>query len=262
MATIIPPYVDPGRASFEVMDTYLQSFLLAGQDPVLKPAFGFPLANNTSFLQFSVVGLDNNGRLTLATLGTGEAAATGTLTFSGVGTATETVTIGGVVYTLRAAPTTIAGEVRIGASATETASNLAAAINAGAGAGTAYGSLTPQHPLVSAVAAAGVITLTSRQLGIVGNQVATTETSAVAAFGAATLIGGLDRSGVRPIGVLAQAAALGSTGAMNGQVWYSGCFNMGALVWHSSFDTDAKKLDAFKFAGHALTEIIVAKRGA
>ena len=75
MATITPPYADLGRASFEVMDTYLQNYLLAGQHPELQQAFSFPMANNTSFAQFSVVGLDAVGKLALATYGAAAAAA-------------------------------------------------------------------------------------------------------------------------------------------------------------------------------------------
>ena len=114
---------------------------------------------------------------------------------------------------------------------------------------------------MSAVAATGVVTLTARQAGALGNQIATTETSAAASFAATTLTGGRDQGGIRAIGVLAHAAALGASGSLNGQVWYSGCFNQDALVWDASFDTDAKKQAAF-FGAPTPTTIIVAKRGA
>lgn len=52
-------------------------------------------------------------------------------------TADDTVTIGGVVFTFKASPAS-AGEVDIGGSVDVTRANLAAAINGGAGAGTAY----------------------------------------------------------------------------------------------------------------------------
>lgn len=52
-------------------------------------------------------------------------------------TAGDTVTVAGVVYTYRAAPA-IAGEVDLGADDEISRANLAAAINGGAGAGTAY----------------------------------------------------------------------------------------------------------------------------
>lgn len=141
MATINVPYADPGRAAFEVLDTYTQGFLLAGNHPELAPAYGFPLANDTTFAQFSVVGLDGSGELALAVTG----------------------------------------------------------------------SVDPEDD-------------------------------------------------IQGIGVLAHAASLGGTGSGTGQVWYSGCFNMDALVWDDSFDTDAKKEAAFRGAPTP-TNIIVAKRG-
>lgn len=67
MATIKPPYADPGRAAFDQLDTYVQSFLLSGNHPELKPAYPFPLANNSTLVQFAVVGLDANGKLAMAT---------------------------------------------------------------------------------------------------------------------------------------------------------------------------------------------------
>lgn len=69
MATITPPYADPGIAAFEELDTYVQNNLLAGNDPVLKPAYSYPLDNSTTFDQFSVVGLDASGNIALAITG-------------------------------------------------------------------------------------------------------------------------------------------------------------------------------------------------
>lgn len=253
MANITPPYADPGRASFEVMNTYLQNFLLAGNDPELKPAYPFPLPNSVSYAQFSVVGLNAAGKLVMATEGVNPAAATGTLTFSGVGTANDTITIGGVVYTLVAAADA-PYEVTIGGSVTASAANLVAVIN-----GTDDNE-TPAHPDVSATSAVGVVTVTARQIGTVGNSIATTEAGSGTAFGAATMSGGTDQGGVRAIGVLAHAATLGASGTANGHVWYSGAFNQDALVWDASFDTDAKKEAAFRGAPTPTT-IIIAKRG-
>lgn len=59
------------------------------------------------------------------------------------------------------------------------------------------------------------------------------------------------QTNARPIGVLAHAVdnAAGAAGAVNAQVWYSGCFNIDAdsvLVWDASFATDAQKLAAFR----------------
>lgn len=138
MANVTPPYADRGVASFEVLDTYLQNNLLAGNHPELKPAFSYPMANNTSFAQFSVVGLNASGNIALAT-------------------------------------------------------------NTGSPA-------------------------------------------------------------IKPIGVLPHAIALGATGTLQAPVWYSGCFDMDALVWDATYDTDAKKKAAFQ-GSPTPTTILVAKRG-
>lgn len=140
MATVTPPYADPGIASFEVLDTYTQEFLLAGNHPELAPAYSYPVKAAVVLEQFSVVGLDSGGYLVKAV----------------------------------------------------------------------EGGATP----------------------------------------------------VQAIGVLAHAVTGGvADGDVNGQVWYSGCFNMDALVWDASFSTDALKAAAFAGAPTPTT-ILVAKRGA
>ena len=140
MATITPPYADPGRAAFEVLDTYLQNHLLTGSHPELAPAFSFPIAFSQTLEQFEVVGL-------------------------------------------------VAGEL------------VPATYNA--------------DPSLA----------------------------------------------VKPIGIMAHAAARGASGAaVNGQVFYSGCFNVAALVWDATFTTAALKLAAFH-GSPTPTNIIVASRG-
>lgn len=116
-------------------------------------------------------------------------AATGTVTFSGVGEANDTVTVGGVTYTLVAAVTQ-PNHVLIGGSATDTAANLVAAINAGAGSGTAYGTGTVANPHVTASNAAGVVTVTAITPGTVGNSIALAEDGTDIAVSGATLTGG------------------------------------------------------------------------
>lgn len=66
MATVTPPYADPGRASFEVLDDYTQNFLLAGNHPELAPAYSYPIAGATVLAQFTVVGLDGSGEIVAA----------------------------------------------------------------------------------------------------------------------------------------------------------------------------------------------------
>jgi hypothetical protein len=69
MATITPPYADPGRAAFEELDTYAMNFLLAGSHPPLAPAFSFDLPTGVTYAQFTVVGLNATNELVPALTG-------------------------------------------------------------------------------------------------------------------------------------------------------------------------------------------------
>lgn len=134
-----------------------------------------------------VMGLNSAGFL----VHTGAAvAATGTLTV-GVGNATaaDTITIAGRTYTFRAsAPAE--DEVLIGATVTDTATNLVRAINGGAGEGTLYGTGTEPHVQVSAENTAGVVTFTSLVQGVAGNSLALTRVGTNLTVSGATLTGG------------------------------------------------------------------------
>lgn len=55
-----------GRAAFEVMDTYIQSNLLAGGEPALTTANRILLGDSLDLAQFTVVGL-SGGKLVRAT---------------------------------------------------------------------------------------------------------------------------------------------------------------------------------------------------
>lgn len=130
----------------------------------------------------------------------GESAASGILTLTGNAVADETVTIGvgtgQKVYTWKAAPTTVANQVKVGATASESIDNLIAAIMGGTGSGSLYGSATVAHTQVSAEVGTGdtmnVNALITDQDGTFGNTIATTEVMANATWGAATLTGGVD----------------------------------------------------------------------
>lgn len=117
--------------------------------------------------------------------------ASGTLTFSGVPAADGTVTIDGVVYTLRAA---VAGprDVKIGASAAATATNMINAINdSGGTVGTDYGSGGAPHPTVEASSGgSGVVTVTAIEYGSAASLIATSETATNTAWGGSTLVNG------------------------------------------------------------------------
>lgn len=105
---------------------------------------------------------------------------------------THTVTIGGQVYTFNASLTNTANNVFIGASITAMMANLASAINAGAGSGTAYGAGTVANASVTATSAIGVLTVTAKVPGSAGNSIAVAETLSNGSWagGATTLAGG------------------------------------------------------------------------
>lgn len=118
--------------------------------------------------------------------------ATGTITSDAtIPTAADTVTIGGQVYTYRAAVGTTANEVLLGVSYTTAFVNLNSAINAGTGSGTTYGSNTVANDFVIATnPTVTTVVLTAKVPGTVGNMITTTEAGSHTSFGAATLTGG------------------------------------------------------------------------
>lgn len=128
--------------------------------------------------------------------------------------AAETVTIDSVVYTWRASVATTAREVLIGADATASAVNLAAAINAQGGSGTLYGSATTVHPTVRASSAGAVVSFIARTRGAIGNSIDVSETMTNGAFDSAALRGGID-SPTEVVAVVVQdVTGSGSSGAI------------------------------------------------
>jgi hypothetical protein len=249
MADIYPPYANAGMASFETGDNYLSKELFSGSTP-LPVTENFSVASGDTFPAFSVCGLNAAGNLAMATSAddyTDGVAATGALTFSGAGTANDTVTIGARTYTLVAAPGA-ANEVLIGGSAAATAANLIAAINDTGVEGTAYGTGTTENTDVVARAdSTTVVGLVARTAGTAGNAIATTESGTGTSFGAATLTGGRAQVGVRAITIL--TAPVLDVGAVQSVAGFrAGCFNPAALNWHASYDTDDKKAAAFRGA--------------
>lgn len=117
--------------------------------------------------------------------------ATQTLTASDVFSDAETVTVGDVTYTFKTALTGAKNEILIGASAAASLDNFKSAVNASAGAGTTYGTGTVAHPQVTATTNDDTTQIVeARDIGTAGNSIATTETCANAAWGAATLENG------------------------------------------------------------------------
>lgn len=115
--------------------------------------------------------------------------------------AAETVTIGAVTYTFRAAVGVTANEVKVGADAATSLANLKAAINADpAGSGVTYGSATVVHPTVAASAiTATTLFMYAKVGGVAGNALASTETSAHLSFTAATFAGGVADPDISPL---------------------------------------------------------------
>ena len=117
--------------------------------------------------------------------------ATGVLTITGQPTDTQTVTIGGKVYTFQTSLTDSDGNVFRGADETNAALNLSRAITLGAGAGTLYAdSMTANSHVRVATVAAGVMTAKSQFPGVHGNLIGSTETMGNGSWGAAVFAGG------------------------------------------------------------------------
>lgn len=124
-------------------------------------------------------------------------AATGTVTFPATNpTETETITVGGIVYTINATPST-AGLYSVDLSDTEAtlAANFAAAINRTGTPGTDYSLYVAAHPDVKAAAVAGVVTLTARVPGSHGNAITLAVAGGSTTVSGATLSGGSDGVG-------------------------------------------------------------------
>lgn len=117
--------------------------------------------------------------------------ALGTLTAAANVADTETVTIGGKVYTFQATLTNVDGNVKVGADAATSLANLHAAINLGSGAGTAYAAAMTANPHVKATAVtATTVVVKSKVDGAIGNFIPTTETAVQLSWGAALLASG------------------------------------------------------------------------
>lgn len=99
--------------------------------------------------------------------------ATGVIDFNADPVATDTVTIGDQTYTYIATPSS-PNDIDVGSDRDESISNLVAAINGGAGEGTAYGTGTVENPFVTATAdlANDEIDLVAKVPGTFGNGIA------------------------------------------------------------------------------------------
>lgn len=120
--------------------------------------------------------------------------AIGTLTLAANAGNTETVVLDSKTYTFQTTLTDVDGNVKIGASASDSLDNLIAAITLGAGGGTTYAASMTLHPTITAIAGTGdTMIVTAKVKGVGGNSIATTETLANASsvFATATLASGM-----------------------------------------------------------------------
>jgi hypothetical protein len=202
-------------------------------------------ADATLIEQFRVVGMNAANKIVPwnpTGVGTvGQAYATGALTYSGTGTAADTVTIGTTVITLVAAGA-VGNQYNIGATAIATAQNLKAFVNANT---EALG--------VNASGDAAVITLEANTPGTAANAIATTEAGSETSFGAATLAGGTNVTAPLPesraIGFAMQGVPA-TTPGVSLPYAVQGMFNPAALVWPEGIvDINAQKA---AFAGTAV----------
>lgn len=164
-----------------------------------------------------------------------EGRSSGALTFSGVGTAADTVTINGVVITLRAAADPALDEVTIGGTAALTAANMLAFINRNAA-----------RLGVTATLAGAVITLKAIEPGVDGNDIATVEAGTGTAFGAATLTGG--NALARPYAILPHAVDTSVTGTnadTDSAILIGGVFNFDKLVADGATYNELREAFAF-----------------
>ncbi|MEI8109225.1 MAG: hypothetical protein WCI46_15535 [Verrucomicrobiota bacterium] len=146
---------------------------------------------NDSKLEQKVLWLEKNQTAAAVTA----TSPTTTLTSSGTFTTADTITIGGITYTMRTALTTpqAANEVLIGAAATNSLDNIKDAVNGtvvSGAVGTIYSSPTKRNPLVTAgVKTATTLVFTTTDTNV-GGSTATTKSAANFAFTGATMSAG------------------------------------------------------------------------
>lgn len=196
MGNIVTDNIIPENVSLFFMgsSTLLTQAAIPATSMVLtdpKAGYSYQVGQSASS-QSGFMGIDPAGFAVMSS--TGSVAATGTLTV-GAGNAADadTVTIGGRTFTFRttlSSGPTVANEVRIGSTVTETAERLVAAIMGTAGEGSAYSVGTMPHQQVSAANTAGVVTFTSRLIGTGGNAVALSASGTNLTVSGATLAGG------------------------------------------------------------------------
>jgi hypothetical protein len=223
------PYPELGLASFDQLDTWTQSFLLAGSDPELLSYSGFAFEQNQNLPIYTVVGFNARKKLVPATVGLANTTFVENATVNAGGTGG---TPGAVVVT--------------GTTGTGTKFQANGIISAG-------GVLTS----ITSMQVEGVYTVNPTSLtaepvtggGLTGATLALTmetqetDTEVIVASFVTT------QAMVTPVG----------NDTITAPVWFSGCFNIRALNYDSSFTTDQEKYRAF-LGAPSPTQIIVRKR--
>jgi hypothetical protein len=241
------PHGKPGIASFESESWGNAGEPRFGDGPARTVTRTVTAGADLDLPIYSVVSLIA-GVLALAVLGAAAGSATGTVTFSvAVPAANDTVTVNGRVYTFKATVAATADEVLIGADLAATAVNLAAAINAtAASAGTLFGSATTINTDVRATVSGAVVTVIALNAGDEGNAITLAEASTNIAVSGATLTGGDDDIDIKPYGILASPMVLANGESMSVPIYVDGHWNMDALNWDASWQTDEAKRAAFE----------------
>lgn len=112
------------------------------------------------------------------------------LTFTGIPSNGDTVTVGSQTYTFKTTLTPAANEVLIGGSEANAIANLAAAINLATGSGTTYGGATTKNAYVSAAYTTTTLTASAFSQGTYGNSIGATATSSACTWATSTLTSG------------------------------------------------------------------------
>ena len=123
-------------------------------------------------------------------------AASGVLTFSGNAVDAESLLIGNKTYTWEAALSNVDGRIDVGVNQATSQANLTAAIDLGAGSGSAYAAAMTAHPSVDAADTGSTVVATAIATGSAGNAIVTTEAMTNGSWGAGTLTGGVDADSV------------------------------------------------------------------
>ncbi len=137
----------------------------------------------------------------------GNERATAVLTSDGTNVSDgDTVTVGSTVYTFKTSLTSTAYQVKIGATAADSLTNLFHAINSGPGQLSTYSKLTLQHPNVfAAPSTSTTLTIYAKTNGAAANSIATTETSSHLSWGASTMQnGGWSRARYKSLALVAK----------------------------------------------------------